>query len=103
MMNNTSKFKRGDIVRVLPDVKDPDFKINIGGWSGKVEEIDLAENRSWLYTIRWDQKTLSLAGVDYEDQCERNNLDYEVIYLEERELELVENQTGKTTKGFLIA
>ncbi len=99
MMKNTSKFKQEDILRVLPGVKDPDFnKINIGGWSGKVEEIDLAENGSWLYTIRWDQKTLSLAGVDYEDQCERNNLDYEVIYLEERELELVENQIGKTTK-----
>jgi hypothetical protein len=43
MSNKTSKFKPGDIVRVLNGVRDPDFHTNIGGWSGKVEEVDLIE------------------------------------------------------------
>jgi hypothetical protein len=54
MSNKTSKFKPGDIVRVLNGVRDPDFHTNIGGWSGKVEEVDLIEDGSWLYTIVWD-------------------------------------------------
>ena len=102
-MNNTSKFQQGDIVRVLPDVKDPDFKTDIGGWSGAVEEIELAEDRSWLYMIRWDRKTLTRAGKDYEDRCEDNNLNYELMNLEEKDLELVESQDGETTKGVFIA
>jgi hypothetical protein len=102
MKNKTSKFKKGDIVRVLPGVKDPDFKISISGWSGTVEEIDLTENGSWLYTIMWAQYTLSVAGDDYVSQCEIKNLDFEIIYLNENELELVENAETKK-KGFLRA
>jgi hypothetical protein len=89
MKNKISKFKNGDIVRVLKGVKDPDFQINIGGWSGEIEDVDLIENESWLYTIAWDQDTLSVAGEDYVTKCENKNLDFERIYLEENELELV--------------
>lgn len=103
MKNTTSKFREGDIVRVLPGVKDPDFKTNIGGWSGAVEEIELAEDGPWLYMIRWDRKTLARVGADYEDRCEDNNLDYELMHLEEKDLELVESQDGQTTKGVFIA
>ena len=102
MKNKTSKFKPEDIVRVLPGVKDPDFGINIGGWSGKVEDITLSENGSWLYTIIWDKDTLSMAGEDYVNQCEKENLDFQIIYLEEKELELVED-TKIMKNGFLLA
>ena len=102
MKNKTSKFKLEDIVRVLPGVRDPDFNIDISGWSGKVEEIDLSENGSWLYTLRWDQDTLSTAGEDYVNQCESENLDFEIIYLEEKELALVK-ETIMIKKGILLA
>jgi hypothetical protein len=81
MKRKTSKFKQEDAVRVLPGVKDPDFRTNIGGWSGKVEEISLSDGGSWLYTIRLDQDTLSVAGDDYMDKCENENLNFEIIYL----------------------
>ena len=89
MKNRTCKFKQDDIVRVFPGVKDPDFKVDIGGWSGKVDEIELSVNGSWLYTIMWDEDTLSVAGDDYVNQCEKENLHFEIIYLEEEDLELV--------------
>lgn len=102
MKENTSKFKENDIVRVLPEVKDPDFNTNIGGWTGRVEEIELSEKGSWLYTIRWDKETLSRAGDDYIDKCENDNLDYQIIFLEEKELELI-NYPKTTNNGFLLA
>ena len=100
MNNKVSKFKEGDIVRVLSGVKDPDFQIDIGGWSGEVEEVNLSENGSWLYTIVWDQDTISVAGDGYENKCERNNLDFERICLEENELEI---QKTSDARGFLLA
>jgi len=102
MKENTSKFKESDLVRVLLDIKDPDFKTNIGGWIGEVEEIELSENGSWLYKIRWNKETLSKAGDVYIDKCEVENLDYEVIFLGENELELI-NQQKLQNNGFLIA
>jgi hypothetical protein len=101
MSNKTSKFKPGDIVRVLNGVRDPDFQTNMGGWSGKVEEVDLIEDGSWLYTIVWDQDTLSVAGDDYESECERNNLDFERIYLEEKDLELIIISGSDNNDSFL--
>lgn len=102
MKDKTSKFKHEDVVRVLPGIKDPDFRTNIGGWTGKVEEINLSESGSWLYTIRWNQDTLSVAGDDYIDKCESENLNFEIIDLEENDLELVENAENKGN-GFLLA
>jgi hypothetical protein len=102
MKNQTSKFREEDVVRVLPGVKDPDFGANIGGWSGTIEGISLSESGSWLYAIRWDQGTLSVAGDDYVDKCENENLDCEIMYLEETLLELVEN-LGDTEHGFFLA
>ena len=100
MKEKTSKFKLNDIVRVLPEVKDPDFKRNLAGWTGRIEEIDLSDGGAWLYAIRWDQATLSKAGDAYIDQCEDANLDYEIMYLEEKELELFDSPAPKRDGSF---
>jgi hypothetical protein len=102
MTNKASKFKEGDAVQVLRGIKDPDFKIDISGWSGKIDEVEVAEKGGWLYKIMWDQKTLLQADNDYIDRCERNNLDFEIIYLEEKDLEIVENK-DTATRGFFLA
>jgi len=101
MNKKIAKFKKADIVRVIEGVKDPDFQINIGGWSGKVEQANLVKNGAWMYTVVWDQATLLAAGDDYENRCETNNLDFERIDLEEQELELVANSTNVNTGSFV--
>lgn len=101
MKEKTSKFKEHDLIRVLPNIKDPDFMTNIGGWIGRVEEIELSENGTWLYKIRWDSETITKAGCDYIDKCEDENLDYEVMYLEENELELIKRPEVLTQGVFL--
>ena len=102
MKDKESKYKEYDCVQVLQGVTDPDFDTNLGGWSGIIEEIDLSDNGLWLYGIRWDRKTLSKIGEEYIDKCEDNNLDYEYIYLEEQELELI-NENKDPEKAFLLA
>ena len=88
MKEKASKFKEGDVVKVLPDVKDPDFNTNIGGWTGIIEKIEFSENGERIYKVKWNNKTLSMAGDNYIDKCEDENLDYEIIFLAENELEL---------------
>jgi hypothetical protein len=102
MNEKTNKFKLNDIVRVLPGVEDPDFKRNLAGWTGKIEEIDLCDSGAWIYAIRWDRPTLSKAGDDYIDQCEHANLDYEIMYLEEKELEIFD-YSGSRKDDFFLA
>ena len=102
MKKNISKFKKNDVVKVLPNVKDPDFKTNLGGWTGRVEEVVLSDSGGWLYTIRWNKETLSKAGSRYVDKCENENLDYEIIFLNEKELELTGSSKTKKDIDFSV-
>ena len=101
MKSKTSKYKYGDKVRVVRGVIDPDFRINIGSWSGVIDEIELLDNGSWMYCIVWDKDTLLKAGNKYISKCEKANLDYENIFLAENELELVESNDHKQTGVFI--
>lgn len=92
MTKKTSNYKYGDKVRVVSGVNDPDFKTNLEGWSGEIDEIEFFDNESWLCHIIWDKDTLQQAGESYISKCEEENLDYESMYLLENELELIENK-----------
>lgn len=83
-MNIKRKFQVGDSVKVISGTKDPDFEIDIGGWQGHITEI---ENDH--ICIDWDSDTLSLFPDKYISQCEEDGLDWERIYLEETDIELV--------------
>jgi hypothetical protein len=101
MKNKTSKYKYADKVRIAEGIDDPDFRVNIGGWSGEIDKIELLDNGSWMYCIVWDKDTLLKADKKYISKCEKANLDYERIYLEENELELVESKDHKQTGVFI--
>ena len=101
MKNKISKYKYGDKVRIAEGINDPDFRVNIGGWSGVIDEIELLDNGSWMYCIVWDKDTLLKAENKYISKCEKANLDYERIYLEENELELVESNDHKQMGVFI--
>ena len=101
MTARVEKFKVNDRVRVRDGVKDPDFNWELGGWTGRITECDKTGD-TWLYKIRWDRSTLDNAGSSYVDQCEEANLNYEVIYLEEEQLELMDDYRG-ADDGFFVA
>ena len=101
-MNKTSQYKCGDKVRVVQGVNDPDLNINIGGWSGEINEIEPpVDNGPWLYNILLDRETLLMASEIYISIFEEQNLDYEMIYLEENELELIESNLNKKSGVFI--
>jgi len=102
MKSKTSKYKHGDKVEVKENTIDPDFGVNIGGWSGEIEKVEVFnEGCSWCYRIKWDFETLSKVGESYIDNCEKENLDYEVIYLDESELNLKPASHIKQNKTFI--
>ena len=82
--NKIRKFQLGDSVKVKNGTKDPDFGIDIGGWQGQVLEID-----NDIICIAWDSVTLSTFPDKYISKCEEEGLDWERIYLETKEVELV--------------
>ena len=102
MQNKLSKFKCGDKVRALSDVKEPDLGDNIGGWCGEINEVDRLENGTWIYHITLDKITLSLLSDDYISRCENMNYRYEYLCLKEKELELIGSNRLKN-QGVLIA
>jgi len=103
MTNKISKYKYGDKVCIATGVIDPDFSINIEGWSGEIDKIELLENGSWMYRIVWDEITLEIAGGEYISKCEEENLDFENIYLLEKELEHIKNNNGHNKLGVFVA
>jgi hypothetical protein len=80
-------FKPGDKVRVKRGVIDPDFPdIPLGGWSGSVKEVEQVRGQT-TYLIEWDRRTLQSIHLVYRKRCERDELEFETMWLREEEIE----------------
>ena len=75
----------GDSVVVKSGVLDPDFRIDISGWQGRIKEVDDDDETVF---IRWDSFTLREMGLDLIVRCENENLDWEVMTLDMDEIEV---------------
>jgi hypothetical protein len=73
----------GDSVVVKPGVTDPDLDIDIGGWQGRVMEVDAGDS----IFIHWDSITLLEMGLDLAIQCENENLNWEFMTLDMAEVQ----------------
>jgi hypothetical protein len=73
----------GDSVVVKAETLDPDFEIDISGWQGRIEEV-----YDDTVLIRWDSITLRGIRLDMIIRCENENLDWEVMILENDEVEV---------------
>ena len=73
----------GDSVVVKPDVIDPDLGIDIGGWQGRIKEVD----DGGTVLIKWDSITLRQMGLEVAVRCENENLDWELMTLDTTEIE----------------
>jgi hypothetical protein len=74
-------FKLGDSVIVKAGTLDPDFNTDIGGWQGRITEIERdSDTGQTLLTIQWDSLTLKAipsaamehseeAGLDWTSMC----------------------------------
>jgi hypothetical protein len=82
-MKESLNFKVGDSVVVRPNVKDPDSGVDIGGWQGRISEVERD-----LVCIRWDSATLKNTPSSAISKCEEDGLDWTQMYLEAREVQL---------------
>ena len=74
----------GDSVVVKSGILDPDFGLDISGWQGRIEEVDDGDT----VFIRWDSITLQGIGIDMIIRCENDNLDWQVMTLDEDDIEV---------------
>ncbi len=80
-------FAVGSKVRVRPGVKDPDAPdMPIGLWCGTVEDRDLTADPCG-YQVRWDRRTVDQMHPVFVKRCRRDDLEVEVMWLEETDLE----------------
>jgi len=79
-----SKLQLGDSVVVKPNIEELDLNINIGGWQGRVAEI---EEEDSLIGIDWDSLTLKQIPDKTIVYCEVEGLDWARAYLAPEDLE----------------
>ena len=82
-MVQPTSFKIGDSVVVKQQTFDPDFGIDIGGWQGRISELQADD----ILRIDWDSQTLSEMPEAMIAQCEEQGLSWEQIYLEHADVE----------------
>ena len=85
MAKITHNFSEGDSVKVKPGVQDPDLGGDIGGWVGRITEIDQD-----TVDIEWDSLTLAKMPVSIISQCEQDGLDWSVMGLYPTDIEHTE-------------
>lgn len=84
-MKEKTNLKIGDSVIVKAGVIDPDLEIEIGGWQGRISEINRQDK---LICIDWDSLTLKSMPGSIIDQCEEEGLDWSRMYLGPAEVDL---------------
>ena len=88
-MSKSTHIKTGDSVIVKPNVKDPDLGIDIGGWQGRISEINAKDN---LVCIDWDSVTLKNMPPSVIEKSEEEGWGWHQIYLETTEVERAESR-----------
>lgn len=78
-------YKVGHCVVVKKGVRDPDYDIEIGGWKGKIYDIERADDP--LLSIEWDYETQRKIPISMIKACEKDNLDYTKMSLLASEVE----------------
>jgi hypothetical protein len=52
--NPSTDLKMGDCIRVKPGVKDPNYGFDIGGWQGRITEIETYQPPQVTIMFQWD-------------------------------------------------
>lgn len=91
MSNNTTALKIGDVVKVKPEVLDPDTEaFSIGGWQGRIIDIRTDEDEASIIDIEWDSITLRNMPAESIERCEEEGLDWTQMGLYPEDLVLAE-------------
>jgi len=85
--NPTKDLKVGDCMVVKPGVKDPDCGIDIGGWQGRITEIESYQPGQVTIMFQWDSLSLKRMPVSAIRRSEEKGLDWTTMGLYPEEVE----------------
>jgi hypothetical protein len=80
-------LKVGDCIRVNPGVKDPNYGFDMGGWQGRITEIEAYQPGKVLIMFQWDSISLKRMPASAIRRSEENGLDWTTMGLYPEEVE----------------
>lgn len=96
-------LKPGDLVKVKPNIMDPDTgKYNLGGWQGRVTEIYGKAEEEKIVTIQWDSQTLQSMPKKFIQESVEDGYEYEEMNLGESELELTDPRDSVQDRNEIV-
>jgi phenylpyruvate tautomerase PptA (4-oxalocrotonate tautomerase family) len=100
--NSIRDLKVGDCIVVKPGVKDPDYGINIGGWQGRITEIESYQPGQVTIMFQWDSLSLKRMPASAIRRSEENGLDWSTMGLYPEEVEHAEPRDTQADVDALI-
>jgi hypothetical protein len=88
-------LKVGDCIRVKPGVKDPNYGFDMGGWQGRITEIETYQPGKVLIMFQWDSLSLKRMPASAIRRSEENGLDWTTMGLYPEEVEKAEPRDTK--------
>lgn len=92
----------GDCIVVKPGVKDPDSGTAIGGWQGRVTEIQSDPPGKMIVTFKWDCLSLKRMSAPTIRRCEEKGLDWTSMGFYPEEIERAEPRDTQADVEALI-
>jgi hypothetical protein len=85
--NPVTNLDVGDCIVVQPGVKEPNFGFDIGGWQGRITEIETYKPGQVTIMFQWDSLALKCMPTSAIRRSEENGLDWTTIGLYPEEFE----------------
>jgi Calcium binding len=85
--NPVTYLEVGDCIVVKPGVKDPNYGFDIGGWQGRITEIETYQPGQVTIMFQWDSLSLKRMPASAIRRSEENGLDWTTMGLYPEEVE----------------
>jgi hypothetical protein len=98
----STDLKVGNCIVVKPGVKDPDYGIDIGGWQGRITEIESYQPGQVTIMFQWDSLSLRRMPASAIRRSEEKGLDWTTMGLFPEEVEIAEPRDTQADVDALI-
>jgi hypothetical protein len=96
-------FCIGDSIVVRSGTVDPDLGLQIGGWHGRISDIEVTEQGQAFLLIYWDSITLKKMPWTVIEQCEEKGMDWAEIVLDAAQIEMAPARDTEQDVGRAVA
>jgi hypothetical protein len=100
--NQVTNLEVGDCIVVKPGVKDPNYGFDIGGWQGRITEIEPYQPGQVSIMFQWDSLSLKRMPASSIRLSEENGLDWTTMGLGLEDVEKAEPRDTQTDVDEII-